>query len=68
MSSNKLDYATAINAATAPAWAAVLSQVNLVLTFVSLALGIAFLLWRWRRSMQEERIVAAWDRGRDRDE
>ncbi|WP_199720783.1 hypothetical protein [Azospirillum cavernae] len=35
---------------TAPGWAAVLADVNAVLTTTSLLLGIAFLLWRWHRA------------------
>lgn len=34
----------------APVWAPVLAYVNVVLTTVSLLLGIAFIIWRWRRA------------------
>lgn len=37
-------------AITAPMWAPVLQQVNAILTMASLVLGIAFLIWKWRRA------------------
>jgi hypothetical protein len=43
------DAAAAATTISSPAWVYYLSQVNVVLTFVSLALGIAFVIWRWRR-------------------
>ncbi|WP_353861290.1 hypothetical protein [Azospirillum formosense] len=39
---------------TAPGWAAVLTNVNAVLTTVSLLLGIAFLVWRWNRQVRRD--------------
>lgn len=38
---------------TAPGWAAVLADINTVLTTTSLLLGIAFLIWRWHRSVRQ---------------
>ena len=38
---------------TAPGWAAFLANVNAALTTISLVLGIAFLLWRWRRQAKQ---------------
>jgi hypothetical protein len=51
-----IDHAAVVGTVTAPAWAIALSQINTVLTFVSLVLGIAFLLWRWWRTAGDSRI------------
>ncbi|MFP5514142.1 MAG: hypothetical protein ACLGJC_13775 [Alphaproteobacteria bacterium] len=40
-------------ATTAPGWASLLSDINTMLTTVSLVLGIAFLIWRWHRSIRQ---------------
>lgn len=50
-----IDNTAIATAASAPAWAGALAQLNTVLTTVSLVLGIAFLVWRWRRSASSER-------------
>lgn len=39
---------------TSPGWAAFLGNINAALTTISLVLGIAFLLWRWRRQAKQE--------------
>ena len=46
----RIDNAAVLAALTAPAWVPVLSTVNVVLSFVSIVLGLAFLAWRWRRA------------------
>lgn len=43
------DVTAAATTVSSPVWAYYLAQINLVLTFISLALGIAFLLYRWRK-------------------
>jgi len=49
------DHTKAILIAATPAAAMVsLSQVNEVAALVGTLLGIAFLLWRWRREAQKE--------------
>lgn len=50
MPQKTIDNATGFVVATAPAWAPPLDRINDALTFVSLVLGIAFLLWRWWRA------------------
>jgi hypothetical protein len=59
MSANKVaDYTATGVAASAPVWGTALDYVNQWLTAISLVLGIAFLLWRWRRSAK-----AGYDNG-----
>jgi hypothetical protein len=46
------DYGAGTVAATAPAWVPLLSNLNTILTTASLVVGIAFVLWRWRRALR----------------
>ncbi|EPY03479.1 hypothetical protein [Magnetospirillum fulvum] len=46
----RIDNASIVAALTAPAWVPVLSTINVVLSFVSLSMGLAFLVWRWHRA------------------
>lgn len=50
MAQNRIDGASVVVTTTAIAWGPMLDEVNKLLTAISLALGIAFLLWRWRRA------------------
>lgn len=45
-----IDISAVTAGVTSPAWAGYLSQINAVLTFVSLVIGLVFMLWRWRRA------------------
>lgn len=47
MSVKGVDVAAVTVAGTAPGWYQVLGQVNTVLSFISLILGILFLIYRW---------------------
>ena len=51
MKDNLADASAAVTATGGPVilW---LAEVNVVLTFVSLVLGILFLLWRWHRYLR----------------
>lgn len=44
-----VDVAAVATTVSAPAWVPALEQVNVVLTTLSLVLGILFLIWRWRK-------------------
>ncbi|CCG40169.1 hypothetical protein [Magnetospirillum molischianum] len=48
----RIDNASIVAALTAPAWVPVLSTINVVLSFVSIVLGLAFLAWRWHRAVR----------------
>jgi len=41
---------------TAPAWYGFIQQLNGVLATISLALGICFTIYTWRRSIKERRV------------
>jgi len=45
----------AATGASAPVWVTALQEANLVLGTVSALLSIAFVLWRWRRSVRNSR-------------
>lgn len=47
---DRSDLPIVIPAITAPVWAPVLQQVNALLTMASLILGMAYLIWKWRRA------------------
>lgn len=54
MADKLLDNTAAVQALTSPAWTAALAQINIALSFVSLVLGMAFLLWRWYHAKKEK--------------
>lgn len=55
MADKNLDIAAVTTAVTSPAWVQALSQINTVLSFVSLILGIAFLAWRWYHANKDKK-------------
>jgi len=53
MRENLTDGVAATATITSPAWVPILNQINCLLTFASLTLGIAFLLWRWWKAARK---------------
>lgn len=47
---HRTDTAAIATAVTSPAWAPAMSQINGILTMISLLLSIAFVVWRWWRA------------------
>jgi hypothetical protein len=50
---NGNESAAIIVSTTAPAWFQWLQQINVVLAFVSLILGMSFTIWTWRRAVKK---------------